>query len=251
VEDRFTFHASLPGSTTGANPEVTFFKPEAGTASGHALVVFAGGGYAGRSAHEGPGCADWFAARGVAAFDVAYRVGTTGARHPAMLEDALAAIRTVRERASLFEIDPAKIGVTGSSAGGHLAAHAMTAHGDYPSAISARPDFGILSYPVLLTDGPHAHGGSMLNLLGPDPSPELLRSVNPVLRIDANTPPTFLWHTVEDGAVPVRNSLAFADRLNECGVPFELHCYETGRHGLGLRTEHAWYDAALRWVRRR
>jgi acetyl esterase/lipase len=166
-----------------------------------------------------------------------------------MLEDVLAAVATVREQAASFGIDPHRLGVLGSSAGGHLAAHALVAWHTYDSAVSLRPDFGVLCYPVILSSGPHVHAGSMINLAGADATPEQLAALSCDRLVRADTPPCFLWHTGEDTAVPVENSFAFASALRRNGVPFELHAYQQGGHGLGLNTPFDWATEVLRWMR--
>jgi acetyl esterase/lipase len=247
-----TFPAWLPQSTTNAAPMLHYYAPTGDRVSGHVLVIFPGGGYAHRAEHEGPLTARWFAAHGIASFVVEYRTCTDGARHPAMLEDGLAAIHTVREKAPEYGYHPHQLGVLGYSAGGHLAAHCLTAFADRPGSIDLRPDFGLLAYPVIHTQPPFSHEGSMRNLLGGDnPGTEARQSVDILSRVNQHTPPTFLWHTVQDTGVPPENSIDFAIALRRAAVPFELHCYETGRHGLGPFTEHAWMEAAVAFIRRR
>ena len=182
-----------------------------------------GGGYGALAEHEGRGYAEYFAAAGIAAFVVTYRLGTDGFRHPAMLEDALAALRAVRARADGLGLDPQRIGIMGSSAGGHLASQALVAWHTYESDVSLRPDFGIMCYPVIASQGPYAHAGSMRNLAGQDPSSETLNMLSSDLHVGPDTPPCFLWHTGEDAAVPLENSMLFASALRARGVPFELH----------------------------
>ena len=244
-----SFHASLPGSTTGASPRITHYPPAWRGLGGLAVAVFAGGGYGRRSDHEGEGYATCLAAEGIAAFVVDYRVAPDGARHPAMLEDAQAAIATIRRRAAEFDIDPEKLGVVGSSAGGHLAAHAMVAWAGFPGPDRLRPAFGVLCYPVIHARGPHAHTGSMQNLLGQNPPATALNEVAVVDRVGTETPPAFLWHTLDDPSVPVENSLDFASALRRHGVAFELHVYQRGGHGLGRKTALPWMTDCLRWLR--
>lgn len=239
----------LENARTAPAPAITCYPAAPASRCGIGLVIFPGGGYGGLADHEGQGYAEHFAAEGIACFVVTYRLGPAGHRHPAMLEDALAAVTTVRARAAELGVDPRKIGVMGSSAGGHLAAHAVVAGGAHPGAISARPDFGVLCYPVIRMQGPHCHQGSRLNLLGPDPAASLLEEVSPDERVSPQTPPCFLWHTGEDQSVPAENSMLFAAALRRCGVPFELHVYQRGQHGLGLATDFAWAADCRRWVR--
>ena len=234
---------ALPGASSDPAPEITCW-PAKGEAAGVGLVIFPGGGYGALAEHEGAGYAEYFSAAGIACFVVRYRLGSEGHRHPSMLEDALAAVNAVRLRAGALGLS--RIGVMGSSAGGHLAAHAMVAWDGYGEAV--RPDFGVLCYPVIVAQGPHAHAGSMQNLLGDGAADTALAAVSCDRLVGARTPPCFLWHTGEDAAVPQENSLAFAAALRRHEVPFELHLYPQGRHGLGLATAFDWGGECRRWI---
>jgi acetyl esterase/lipase len=206
--------------------------------------------------------ARWLNAAGIAGFVLKYRLGSSGYRHPAMLHDAARAVRTVRARAAEWDVDPRRVGIMGSSAGGHLASTLMTHFDDgAPAATdpverqSSRPDLGILCYAVITT-GEHGHAGSKENLLGPDPAPALAREVSNELQVTPRTPPAFVWHTLEDPGVPMENSVLFAQALRAAGVPFELHIYERGAHGIGLGTHdyeperfHHWTRDCLAWLR--
>jgi acetyl esterase/lipase len=243
-------------------PSITVYSPAEGTATGAAMVIFPGGGYGGLARHEGEGFARWFAQQGVTAFVVKYRLGSKGHdnRHPAMLHDAARAVRFVRSRAAEWNIDRDRVGVIGSSAGGHLAATILT-HFDAGRADdadpiereSSRPTLGILCYPVI-TMGEYTHGGSRKNLLGPEPSPELIEQLSAERQVTAETPPCFIWHTWEDKGVRVENALLFAQALREKGVRFELHVYEKGGHGMGLgdgggkKPPHRWTADCLAWL---
>ena len=224
-------------------PTLTVFLPksEAPTA---AMVVCPGGGYGGLAPHEGKDYALWLNEQGIAAFVLKYRLGPGGYHHPAMLQDAARAIRTVRARANEWNVDTKRVGIIGSSAGGHLASTLLTHFNsaanrpadstDPVDALSCRPDLGVVCYPVITMDGPSVHSGSRRNLLGDNPSPELIRELSNQFHVTKDTPPTFIWHTSEDKGVLVENSLLFAEGLAKAGVPFELHIYEKGPHGLGL-----------------
>ena len=219
-----------------------------------AMLVLPGGGYGGLAAHEGEGYAQWFAAHGIHAYVLRYRLGSDGYRHPRMLQDAARALRVLRARAGELGIDPGKIGVIGSSAGGHLASTLLTqwdagdaANADPVERASSRPDLGVLCYPVVTMTDPHTHAGSRENLLGKTFFPADAEGVSAEKRVTAQTPPTFLWHTVEDPIVPVENALLFASALAAHKVPFALHVYEKGAHGLGLK-HHAWGPQLLRWL---
>ena len=180
-----------------------------------------------------------------------------------MFQDATRAIRIVRARAKEWGIDPHRIGIMGSSAGGHLAATVLTHFDpgnpkveDPIDRQSCRPDFGILCYPVI-TMGKYTHPGSRRMLLGPHPNPKLIDLLSNEKQVTAKTPPCFLWHTWEDSTVPVENSLLFAEALRRAGVPFALHIYEKGRHGIGLGDRppfhhtHPWTRDLLFWLHTR
>jgi len=174
-----------------------------------------------------------------------------------MLEDVARAVRVVRSKAREWRIDPARVGVMGSSAGGHLASTLLThfdsGRPDSDDPIereSSRPDLGILCYPVI-TMGQFTHEGSKRNLLGENPSSELVQHLSNELQVTRQTPPVFIWHTLEDTAVPVENSLAFAAAMRQAGVPFDLHIYERGRHGIGLANGHPWTRDCLFWLSQR
>jgi acetyl esterase/lipase len=244
-------------------PTLTAFLPEASKSSGAAMVICPGGGYGGLAAHEGAGYAEWLAENGVAGIVLKYRLGSKGYRHPAMLQDAARAVRLTRSKAAEWKIDPNRVGIMGSSAGGHLASTLMT-HFDAGSAdasdpverLSSRPDLGILCYAVI-TMGEHTHSGSKKNLLGTEPSEELVRLLSNELQVTKDTPPAFIWHTWADKGVKLENSTQFAAALREKGVPFELHIFEKGGHGIGLGggrnggVRHPWADVCLYWLRER
>jgi len=229
-----------------------------------AVLVCPGGGYVNRAPHEAEPIARRFNACGFHAFVVHYRVSPH--RHPAPLLDASRALRLIRAHADEWRVDPARIAVCGFSAGGHLAA-SLGVHygmdvlntGDTAGvsgvaldAFSARPDALILGYPVI-TSGEFGHRGCFETLLGPDAAPEMLRLMSLELQVTPETPPTFLWHTAEDGGVPVENSLLFAMALHKHNVPFELHVYPYGHHGVGLSPEDphvaTWAELCCEWLR--
>jgi acetyl esterase/lipase len=221
-------------------PTLTHYPAPAATATRAAVVVCPGGGYQILAAgHEGVDIAKRLNAMGVTAFVLKYRLKEYG--HPAPLQDVLRAIRIVRSRASEFGVAPDRIGVLGFSAGGHLAATAATLY-DAPEgrtgapldAVSARPDFAVLVYPVITFKGPHAHAGSRRNLIGESPDPTLVERVSPELQVTAATPPAFLVHTAEDKGVPLENSVLFYQAIRAAGGSAELHLYERGPHGFGL-----------------
>ena len=231
------------GNEERDKPTLTVFPAPADKANGTAVVICPGGGYGGLAIdHEGKQIAEWLNGHGVAAFMLKYRLGPRY-HHPAPLQDAQRALRTMRARAAEWHVDPQRIGIWGFSAGGHLAStagtHFDTGRPDATDAIervSCRPDFLILAYPVITLKPPFYHKGSRDNLLGDKPSDELVNSLCNDEQVTAKTPPTFLFHTGEDSAVPPENSVQFYLALRKHKVPAELHVYEKGRHGVGLAT---------------
>lgn len=221
------------------NPAMIPYWPEADKANGTAVVIFPGGGYVRLAInHEGHDIAKWFAARGVAAFVVKYRMQEYG--FPAPLLDGLRAVRQVRKHADEWGIDPAKVGVIGFSAGGHLAASVAT-RSDFTFAlddplgdISAHPDFAILGYPVIALYGPDAHAGSRKALFGEHPEPNKLHENSLQYQVKVNIPPVFMLHGIGDQSVPVGNSLAFFAEVQKHNKQSELHIYQTGIHGVGM-----------------
>jgi acetyl esterase/lipase len=243
-------------------PTLTPYLADPARATGAAMVVCPGGGYAGLAEHEGRDYAMWLNELGITAFVLKYRLGSAGYRHPAMLQDAARAVRYVRSKAMGWKLDSRRIGIMGSSAGGHLASTLLT-HFDAgdPTAVdpiereSSRPDLGVLCYPVI-SMGEKTHAGSRQNLLGDHPSPELVRLLSNELQVTRDTPPTLLFHTAEDPVVPVQNSLMFAAALADHGVPFALHIYPKGGHGIGLGTRewdpaarHPWTTECALWLK--
>ena len=241
-------------------PTITAFLAPADKANGAAVVLCPGGGYSGLAVgHEGKDIAEWFNQRGVSAFMLKYRLASHGYRHPAPLLDVQRAIRTVRSRASEWNVDPARVGVMGFSAGGHLAStvatHFDAGKSDATDKIeqqSCRPDFAVLCYPVVMFDSPYTHQGSQKNLLGAEADAELVESLSNEKQVTKETPPTFLFHTNEDAAVVPENSVMFYLALRKNGVPAELHIYEKGRHGIGLGADvpgtNTWSDRLADWL---
>jgi acetyl esterase/lipase len=249
------------GEEAKDKPTLIIYLPE--KPSGAGVVICPGGGYGGLAMdHEGRQIGRWLNEHGIAGFICDYRHRGKGYGHPAPLEDAQRAIRTVRFRAKEFGVDPQKIGILGFSAGGHLASTALTHFddGDQQASdpilrVGSRPDFGILGYPVIAFDQPFTHRGSQRNLLGPDATPELIARLSNERQVSDQTPPCFLWHTWEDKGVPPENSVVFYQALLAHKIPGELHIYEKGRHGLGLAKDtpgtSGWPAACIAWLENR
>jgi acetyl esterase/lipase len=244
-----------------SEPTLTVYPAAVDRAAHTAVIICPGGGYEFLSSvREGQQYAQWLSNLGVTAFVLKSRLKEDG--HPAPLQDVLRAIRTVRAQAAKYDVTPDRIGVMGSSAGGHLAASAATLY-DLPAgrtgapldAVSARPDFAILMYPVITMEPPVAHMGSRYALLGANPSPELVKLMSVEKQVNANTPPTLLFHSQDDGAVPIENSILFFQALTRAHVPAEMYFFERGGHGMamnpGLGNASNWPKRAEEWLRYR
>jgi len=242
-------------------PTMTVFRPAVDRPNGTAVIIAPGGGYVRLSTdREGEQYAAWLSTLGITSFVLKYRMAEFG--HPAPLQDVLRAVRLVRQNAAQYRIQPDRIGVMGSSAGGHLAASAGTLF-DHPlgrtgttlDKVSARPDFLMLMYPVITMDAPAVHAGSRKALLGANPSAESLQLMSVEKQVTANTPPTLLIHTQEDQAVPVENSILFYQALTRAKVPAEMYLFEHGSHGMGMKaglgTASNWPKRAEEWLKER
>jgi acetyl esterase/lipase len=240
-------------------PTLTMYVPIEENESGAAIIICPGGSYRGLAKHEGEDYALFLSSLGIRAFVLKYRLGPVYT-YREITADATRAIRLVRSHAVRWKVDPARVGIMGSSAGGHLASTTMTHFdsGNQESVdpierVSSRPDFGILCYPVI-SMGPMGHAISREQFLGPNPSQELIDFYSNELHVTPETPACFLWHTFEDSIVSVENSLAFARSLKAQKVPFALHVYERGRHGLGLgaprpfENPHPWVRELVGWL---
>ncbi len=239
-------------------PTITAYLPAKVKMTGAAVMICPGGGYGILAAsHEGSDVARWFNDMGVAAFVLKYRlpkpeIMTNQQEVPLM--DAMQGMTLIRQNADKYGIDPAKIGVMGFSAGGHLASTLATHyHLDAKTSEIAKPNFAILLYPVI-TFGEKAHAGSRNNLLGKlAASPEMVAYYSNELQVTSQTPPTFLVHAENDKAVPVENSIGFYLACLKNSVPAEMHLYPTGGHGFGLRTAqfgslNTWPEACKAWL---
>lgn len=241
-----------------SRPELTAYLPDEGTANGLAVIVCPGGGYGVLvMEREGYQIAKRLTKLGITAFVLKYRLPsdrTMKDKSFGPLQDAQQAIRMVRENAAKWKIEPAKIGIMGFSAGGHLAATAGTHFDstliDNPKKTSVRPDFMILVYPVISLIGKIGHKGSSANLLGQSPGMEKVKYFSNELQVTASTPPTYLTHAGDDTVVDVSNSIMFYQALNAKGIPSDLHIYSKGEHGyLKVPAFDEWFGRCLHWMR--
>lgn len=242
-----------------SKPTLTVFLPEKTKANGTAVVICPGGGYGINAIkHEGYDVARQFNEMGVAAFVLKYRIPDPKKQNDpsiAPLQDAQQAILTVRQNAQKWNINPQQVGIMGFSAGGHLASTAGThfakCYVENPQNISVRPDFMILIYPVISADPAISHAGSFKNLLGSNATEEKLKDFSNELRITAQTPHTFLVHATDDNGVKSENSIVFYQGLVRNNIPAELHIYQKGGHGFGLKnatTKDLWMERCKNWL---
>lgn len=245
-------------------PTLTLFRPQPGSGNGTAVIVAPGGGYMGLASNlEGRQVADWFTSRGVTAFVLKYRLGQKYI-YPIPLTDARRAIRLVRTRAKEFGIAPDRIGIMGFSAGGHLAATAGTMYdagqpdaADAVERASSRPDFIILGYAWLNAMKLDQKGTlNYCRVLKAEPEKcKFFAQYSPDEHVNAQTPPTFLYHTTDDELVPVEASILFYQALRKVGVPAEMHIFAKGKHGSGLGLGDAsldlWPTLLEAWLRGR
>jgi acetyl esterase/lipase len=238
VEPNLTRHL-LPGGPRGA------------------MIVCPGGAYTVYGPNETEPMAQWLNGLGIAAFVLRYPVGQDLLYRP--LQGAARAMRLVRFHAAEWNIRPDKIGMMGFSAGGHVASTLATHFdsgkadaGDPVERVSSRPDALVLAYSVI-TMGEHAHKVCRRNLLGREPSEDLLKEFSNELHVTENTPPTFLWHAAGDKSVPVMNSFLFAEALSRAKVLFEFHVFPGDKHGAALAEElpylNRWPRLCAEWLR--
>ena len=244
-------------------PTIEVYLPAKQISTGKAVVIFPGGGY-GILAYdwEGTDFAKWLNAQGIAGIVVKYRLPISKSLtdpKEVPLMDAQRAVRLVRQNAEAWNIDPAKVGVMGFSAGGHLAStlstqydHEVSRPKDAIDALSARPDFSVLVYPVITFQDDAVHGGSRKNLIGENASQVLKDRFSAQLNVTAETPPTFLVHAQDDKGVPIENSLLYYQALHKNGIKASLHIYPSGGHGfafgLGKGAVEGWREVLLAWI---
>ncbi|MDI1256824.1 MAG: alpha/beta hydrolase [Flavobacterium sp.] len=240
-------------------PTITIYKPKNPNPNHSAVIICPGGGYGVLAAgHEGAEVAAMLSSWGITAFVLRYRLPNDNImkdKSIGPLQDAQKVIQLVRENCKKWNIDPAKIGIMGFSAGGHLAATASTHYEkaliDNPKNTSLRPDFSMLIYPVISFTDSLTHMGSRENLIGKQPLAEMIRYYSNELQVTAQTPPAFLVHAADDGLVPVGNSIAYYEALQKHKVYSEMHLYSHGDHGFGMHnksTADAWTDRLKEWM---
>ena len=216
-------------------------------ATGAAVVICPGGGYWGVSVEkEGFSIAKWFNQLGISAFVLYYRM--PNGHYEVPLKDAQSAFQIIHDNAKKWNINKNKIGVMGFSAGGHLASTVGT---HFTNKIN-RPSFMILCYPVVTMNKETTHSGSRTNLLGKNPSDDLVRLYSNELQVTKNTPPTFIVHSIDDKTVPIVNSENMLKALQEKNVPAELHKFDVGGHGFGMLKRGIpvdnWPDLLKTWL---
>jgi acetyl esterase/lipase len=242
-----------------SRPTLTIFLAPKEKANGTAVIVIPGGGYTNVcNAHEGTAVALKFNEMGVTAFVLKYRIpndATMINKEIGPVQDAQRAIQVVRERAKEWGIDKDRVGILGFSAGGHLASTAGTHfqhhYIDVKRSVNLRPDFMILVYPVISFADSIVHWGSRNNLIGKNPTPEMIREYSNELHITNKTPPTYLVHAEDDSTVKLQNTLVFGTQLQKNKVPFDFYLYEKGGHGFGLinpASDVKWMDLINQWM---
>lgn len=243
-------------------PVIEAYLPDPRVNTGYGMLAFPGGGYSFLSEKSGRQYGEWFAVRGIAVFVVKFRLGSRGYDLRAKCADAYQALALVRAQAPEWGQDAERIGVIGTSAGGHLAGVMCTAagrslllqHGVAEVVdIGQRPDFGVFCYSVLTLTEPLAHRETRANFLGQWQDDAAMRQAfSPIEAVHGGCPRAFVWHTGEDVEVAAEHSWLFARRLHDAGVPHELHLYQKGAHALGLARDEGlyWADDCLRWITR-
>lgn len=230
-----------------SQPRMLAFPADKEKANGTAVLICPGGGYAGVSQiKEGEEFARWFNEMGISAFVLYYRMPNGHTEIP--LKDAQKAMSIIRERAKEWKIKKSKIGIMGFSAGGHLASTV----GTHFKNKAERPAFMILGYPVVTMDEKLTHMGSRTNLLGKNPTDEQVKLYSNELHVTKKTPPTFIVHAKDDGAVPIANSENLAKSLEANKVPVKLVEYDKGGHGFGMRRKDIplkdWPEELRKWM---
>lgn len=238
--------------------ELYVFLPQKSENTGVGVVICPGGGYGILAMdHEGYDMAKWLADRGIAGIVLKYRM--PNGNHEVPSSDARQAMRIVRANAASWGINPDKIGLAGSSAGGHLASTVGTQFDlgnknskDILEQISCRPDFLLLLYPVITFNESFGHMGSRKNLIGETNNSELVEKYSNELHVTPQTPPTFMVLADNDKAVVPRNSIEFYMALKKNNVPAEMHIFAEGGHGFGMHKNNIptdnWPNLFYNWL---
>lgn len=260
VEKRDTVKPLRIRISNVSQPTLTVFLPPGNTATGTAMVICPGGGYSNLVINqEGWDIAAELNKHGIAAFVLKYRLPSDKImtnKETGPLQDAQQAIKMVRENARQWNIDTARVGIIGFSAGGHLAATASTKFTvqviENPGHINLRPSFTILAYPVISFTDSLLHKGSRTRLIGEPALPEKIIEYSAEQQVTAATPPAFIMHCGDDKVVPVGNSIEYYKALLHHGVKAELHIYPSGGHGFGLNNptlRTPWMDRCFSWMK--
>ncbi|MGN6363896.1 alpha/beta hydrolase [Asticcacaulis taihuensis] len=249
------------GADTGwiqkvSHPAIQVYLPAKVKATGASVLIIPGGGYAGLTfEYEGVEQAKYFVDHGIAAFVLKYRLPsdlTMADKSIGPLQDAQQGLRFIRLRAGQWNLDPARVGVVGYSAGGHvastLATHFQKSYITNPEHISLRPDFQVLVYPVISMDAKITHMDSRNALLGPSPSDALVKDFSNDQQVTRETPPALILHAADDQLVDIDNSIAYLEALRHAGVPVEARFFEKGQHGLFLMPRDRWQGAIIDWL---
>lgn len=255
TERKETFGSGMFRNVT--KPTLEIYLPEKEKATGAAVIIIPGGSYA-VVVYQGEGVsnAKQFAKNGIAAFVLKYRLPDDSIMQNKTigpLQDAQQAIKYVRENAGKWGIDVNKVGIAGFSAGGHLASTAAThfqkAVIENPNNTNLRPDFQVVVYPVISMQDSLTHRDSRNNLLGKNPSKEVIDQYSNELQVNKNTPPAYITHAADDNVVDVDNSIQYFEALRHNKVPVELHIYQSGGHGFIFR-QPDWIDPLLSWMKK-
>ena len=261
VEKSTISEGSITRFEKTTNPMLYIFLPPKEKATGTAVLICPGGGYAALAfGHEGNAIASWLNDNGIAGIILKYRLPSDlimKDKSIGPLQDAQEAMRIIRRNAAMWNIDPKKVGVIGFSAGGHLASTLSTHYNekvyDVSDTVSARPDFSLLIYPVITMDSSFTHEGTRRNLIGDNPSSETIRRFSNEFQVNEKTPPAFMVHSADDKTVPVKNSIVYFGQLVKYNIPSELHIFQKGGHGYGLGggrdTQSAWPSLCINWLK--
>ncbi len=238
--------AAIRATDYSKDPAITVYTPKNPT--GKTILMCPGGGYTHEATgHEGHDMADWYNSQGITYAVLKYRLPGKNSEIP--LADAEQAMRVLRKYAKELGVDPSKVGISGASAGGHLATTLATHY----SSDETRPDFQVLFYPVVSMDAITTHMGSRINLLGDNPSDELVKKFSNELQVTPDTPKAFIMLSSDDGAVPPANSLNYYNALLQNKVKASLHTYPVGGHGWGFRDsfryKRQWTGELEKWLR--